>query len=77
MKKITSTVVISDVYLEVKGYYYPEEPEERYDDNMEGYPGCPAQFSIISVKVEGINITEIISDEVYCEIIDKIVEQQS
>ena len=77
MKKITSTVVISDVYLEVTGYYYPEEPEERYDNNMEGYPGCPAQFNIISVKVEGINITELISDEVYEEIITKVIENQS
>jgi len=77
MKKITSTVVISDVYLEVTGYYYPEEQEERYDGNMEGYPGASASFEIETVNVEEINILNLISDEVYNEIIDKIIEEQS
>ena len=36
-----------------------------------------AEFNIISVKVEGINITELLSDEVYEEIITKVIEQQS
>ena len=77
MKKLTLTLFIYDVYLEVTGYYYPEEPTEWYDDNMSGNPGYRADFEIQSVKVEGINITQIISDEVYEEIITKVIEQQS
>jgi hypothetical protein len=77
MKKLTLGLTIYDVYLEVKGYYYPEEPAEWYDDNMSGHPGSYAEFNIISVKVEGINITELLSDEVYEEIITKVIEQQS
>jgi hypothetical protein len=77
MKKLTSTLFISDVYLEVTGYYIPEEPTEWYDDNMSGNPGYRADFEIQSVKVEGINITELLSDEVYELIINKVIEQQS
>jgi len=77
VKKLTLGLTIYDVYLEVTGYYYPEEPTEWYDGNMEGHPGSYADFEIESVKVEGINITQIISDEVYEEIITKIIEQQS
>jgi hypothetical protein len=77
MKKLTLGLTIYDVYLEVTGYYYPEEPTEWYDGNMEGHPGSYADFEIESVKVEGIDILAIISDEVYEEIITKIIEQQS
>ena len=77
MKKLTSTIVISDVYLQVTGYYIPEEPTEWYDGNMEGHPGYNADFEVESVKVEGIDILAIISDETYEEIITKIIEQQS
>lgn len=76
MKKVTLGLTISDVYLEVTGYYYPEEPTEWYDDNMSGHPGSYADFEIQSVKVEGIDITQIISDEVYKEIITKVIENQ-
>jgi hypothetical protein len=76
MKKVTLGLTISDVYLEVTGYYYPEEPTEWYDDNMSGHPGSYADFEIQSVKVEGINITELISDEVYDEITNKVIENQ-
>jgi hypothetical protein len=76
MKKVTLGLTISDVYLEVTGYYYPEEPTEWYDDNMSGHPGSYADFEIQSVKVEGINITELLSDEVYELIIEKVIENQ-
>jgi hypothetical protein len=77
MKKLTLTLFIYDVYLEVTGYYYPEEPTEWYDDNMSGNPGYRADFEIQSVKIEGIDITKLLSDEVYEEIITKVIEQQS
>ena len=76
MKKVTLGLTISDVYLEVTGYYYPEEPTEWYDDNMSGHPGSYADFEIQSVKVEGIDITQLISDEVYDEITNKVIENQ-
>jgi hypothetical protein len=76
MKKLTLGLTIYDVYLEVTGYYYPEEPTEWYDDNLSGHPGSYADFEIQSVKVEGINITELLSDEVYELIIEKVIENQ-
>lgn len=75
-KKLTVTLFISNVYLEVTGWYIPEEPTEWYDDNMSGNPGYRADFEIESVKVEGINITELISDEVYELIIKEVIENQ-
>jgi hypothetical protein len=75
-KEIEVGVTIYDVYLTVSGYYHPEEPEEMYDDNMEGYPGCNAEFELQSIMLEGIVITDIISDEVYNMIIDKVIENQ-
>lgn len=77
MKKLTLGLTIYDVYLEVSGYYYPEEPTEWYDDNLSGHPGSGADFEIESVKVEGIDILAIISDKVYELIIEKVIEQQS
>ena len=75
-KKLTLGLTISNVYLEVTGYYCPEEPTEWYDDNLSGHPGSYADFEIESVKVEGIDILAIISDEVYDEIITKSIENQ-
>lgn len=75
-KEIEVGVTIYDVYLTVSGYYHPEEPEEMYDDNMEGYPGCNAEFELQSIMLEGIVITDLISDEVYNMIIDKVIENQ-
>ena len=77
MKKQTLRLYIDDILLEVTGYYIPEEPTEWYDDNMSGNPGYRADFEIESVKVEGINITDLLSEEVYEEIITKVIEQQS
>ena len=76
-KKQTLRLYIDDILLEVTGYYIPEEPTEWYDDNMSGHPGYAADFEIESVKVEGIDILQIISSEVYSEIIKKSIEQQS
>lgn len=76
-KDIETEIEIDDVKLEVTGTYYPEEPMVRYDDNMEGYPGAPAEFEIESIKVEGIVITELVSDEVYEKIIELVIENQN
>jgi hypothetical protein len=76
-KEIELGITVSEVYLIVSGTYHPEEPTEWYDDNMSGHPGYAAEFEIQSVKVEGIDILQIISSEVYSEIIKKSIEQQS
>ena len=75
-KEIEIGVTIYDVYLTVSGYYHPEEPEEMYDDNLEGYPGCNSEFELQSVELNGTRITDLISDEVYDMIIEKVLENQ-
>ena len=77
MRHIITEVNIYDVRMDVSGYYYPEEPTEWYDDNMSGHPGYGAEFEIESVGLEGIEISQIISDEVYNKIIEQVIEQQS
>lgn len=76
MKKIETEVCIYDVILEVSGYYSPEEPEERYDNNMTGYPGSAAEFEIESIMLEGINIHELLSERVIELIIEEVLENQ-
>ncbi len=75
--RIETQVNIYDVTMDVSGYYTPEEPRVWYDGNMEGYPGAPAEFEIDSIKLEGIVITELISDDVYEKIIEKVIENQN
>lgn len=69
-------LTVGGVYLTVSGDYYPGEPSQMYDGNMEGYPGSSAEFELQSVQVDGTEIIDIISDEVYEEIIDKVIENQ-
>jgi hypothetical protein len=76
-KQLTTYVKVHDITMEVSGYYIPEEPKIWYDGNMEGYPGAAAEFEIETVELEGIEISQIISDEVYNKIIEQVIEQQS
>ena len=76
-KQLTTYVKVHDITMEVSGYYIPEEPKIWYDGNMEGYPGAAAEFEIETVELEGIEISQIISDEVYNQIIEQVIEQQS
>lgn len=69
-------LTVGGVYLTVSGDYYPGEPSQMYDGNMEGHPGSYAEFELQSVQVDGTEIIDIISDEVYEEIIDKVIENQ-
>ena len=74
MKEVEIGVTIYDVYLDVSGYYSPPEPMVMYYPDGSGYPGCSAEFEISSVKLEGIVITDLLSDEVYQLIIEKSIE---
>lgn len=76
MKEITLEINIYDVLIEVSGIYYPEEPEEWYDDNMEGYPGANADFEIESIKAGGVDITALICDEIYQDIANIVIRKQ-
>jgi hypothetical protein len=76
-KLIELEVTVHDVTMDVSGYYTPEEPRVWYDGNMEGYPGAPAEFEIETVELEGIEISQIISDEVYEKIIEQVIKKQS
>jgi hypothetical protein len=74
--EIKVEVTICDLKLTVSGNYYPAEPMVLYDDNMEGYPGSPAEFELHSVELAGIDITEIISGDILDEIIEKVIKDQ-
>ena len=76
MKKIETEVCIYDVLLDVCGHYSPEEPMVMYYPDGSGYPGCSAEFEITSVSLNGTRITDLISDDVYEQIIEKVIENQ-
>lgn len=75
-KEIELGITVGGVYITVSGTYYPEEPREMYDGNMEGYPGYDAEFELESVQVDGTEIIDLISDAIYDEIIEKVIENQ-
>ena len=75
-KEIELGITIGGVYLTVSGTYRPEEPGERYDNNMTGTPMSYAEFELESVQVDGTEIIDLISNAIYDEIIDKVLENQ-
>lgn len=75
-KEIELGITVGGVYLTVSGYYYPGEDAIMYDSNMEGYPGNYAEFELQSVQVDGTEIIDIISDAIFDEIVEKVIENQ-
>jgi hypothetical protein len=75
-KEIEIGITVGGVYLTVSGTYYPEEPEERYDNNMTGTPMSYAEFELESVQVDGNEIIDLISDAIFDEIVEKVIENQ-
>ena len=75
-KEIEVGITIGGVYLTVSGTYHPEEPEERYDNNMTGTPMSYAEFELESVQVDSNEIIDLISNAIYDEIIDKVLEDK-
>ena len=75
MKEIETEVNVYDVRLDVHGYYSPAEPMVMYYPDGSGYPGCSAEFEIASIQVNGTDITELVSDEIYDEVIEKAIEK--
>lgn len=76
MIKIETEVCIYDVLLDVCGHYSPEEPMVMYYPDGSGYPGCSAEFKIESIKLEGINIHELLSKHVIELIIEEVIDNQ-
>ena len=74
MKELEIGITIYDVYLDVSGYYSPPEPMVMYYADGSGHPGCASEFEIISVSLNGTRITDLISDDVYNEIIEKAID---
>jgi hypothetical protein len=75
-KEIEVGLTVGGVYITVSGIYSPEEPSEMYDSDMAGYPGSPAEFEIGSIQVNGKDITELVSDDIFEEIIEKVLDNQ-
>ena len=75
-KEIELGITIGGTYITVSGTYHPEEPEERYDNNMTGTPMSYAEFELESVQVDGTEIIDIISDAIFYEIVEKVIENQ-
>jgi len=74
MKKINIDLEIQDVSLTVIGAYYREEPMTMYDHNLEGDPGYPAYCNVYAVIVGDYDITSLISENIFFEIQEKILE---
>jgi hypothetical protein len=75
-KEIEIGITVGGVYLTVSGTYHSEEPEERYDNNMTGTPMSYAEFELQSVQVDGNEIIDLISDAIFDEIVEKVLENQ-
>lgn len=75
-KEIELGITVGGTYVTVSGTYHPEEPKIYYDSNLEGYPGSYAEFELESVQVDGTEIIDLISDAIFDEIIDKVLENQ-
>ena len=75
-KEIEVGITIGGVYLTVSGTYHPDEDPIMYDSNMEGYPGCGAEFELESVQVDGTEIIDLISDSIFDSIVEMVIENQ-
>ena len=75
-KTVEIELNIGGVDITVSGYYSPPEPMVMYYADGSGYPGSYAEFELESVQVDGNEIIDLISDAIYDEIVDKVIENQ-
>ena len=73
-KTIEIELNIGGVDITVSGYYSPEEPMVMYYPDGSGHPGYPSTFEIDSIQVNGTDITELVSDDIYDEIKEKVLD---
>lgn len=74
MNQTELSINVGGVDVTVSGYYSPEEPMVMYYPDGSGYPGCAAEFELQSVQVDGNEIINLISDEIFEEIVEKAIE---
>lgn len=74
MNQTELSINVGGVDVTVSGYYSPEEPMVMYYPDGSGYPGCPAEFELQSVQIDGTEIINLISDEIFEEIVEKAIE---
>lgn len=74
MNQTEVSINVGGVDVTVSGYYSPEEPMVMYYPDGSGYPGCAAEFELQSVQVDGNEIINLISDEIFEEIVEKAIE---
>ena len=69
MKIHTLVMTIRDVDLKVEYDYLPAIPAVEYFDNGDpGHPGTSEDVGIYSVKLQGIEIVQLIKSEIFEEI---------
>jgi len=74
-KTVEIELNIGGVDITVSGYYSPEEPMVMYYPDGSGHPGYPSTFEIDSIQVNGTDITQLVSDDIYDEVIEKAIEK--
>jgi hypothetical protein len=69
-------VYFKGVWLDIDYDHTPGEPEERYDSNGTGHPGCPEELIINKIKIKGEDVTELLDDQID-DIIDQMIRSKS
>lgn len=73
--KTTIEIKYMDVPLTLEGYYSKgDERVDYYPDNS-GYPGSPSEFDTHHVYVNGVDIINILSDDILEDLDNLAVEK--
>lgn len=73
--KQTIEVKYMDILLDLEGYYSKGDDRVDYYPDGSGYDGSPSEFDTHGVFVNGINIINILSDDVLEELDEMAVEK--
>lgn len=73
--KQTVEVKYMDVLLELEGYYSKGDERVDYYPDGSGYDGSPSEFDTHHVYVNGVDIIDILSDDVLEELDNLAVEK--
>ena len=67
-------IYYKEVVFDVEFDFQPEEPEERYDSNGTGYPGCAESFDNITVFHKGTDFTELLLNDM--DVIEELIYEK-
>lgn len=73
--KQTVEVKYMDVPLVLEGYYSKGDERVDYYPDGSGYDGSPSEFDTHSVYVNGVDIVNILSDDILEELDNRAVEK--